>query len=93
MALQCGQPGDDDHGDDDHGDDDHGDDDHGHDHVDDNGCTCINGTTLRPSTFPNSDSNYDLLTLIYILKYSIQIGKVLNCCHCHPTQSLNLYQS
>ena len=47
MALQCGQPGDDDHGDDDHGDDDHGDDDHGHDHVDDNGCTCINGTALR----------------------------------------------
>ena len=51
MALQCGQPGDDDHGDDDHGDD----------HVDDNGCTCINGTTLRPSTFPNSDFNHDLL--------------------------------
>ena len=43
MALQCGQPGDDDHGDDDHGDDDHGDD----DHVDDNGCTCINGRAVR----------------------------------------------
>ena len=61
MALQCGQPGDDDHGDDDHGDDDHGDDDHGHDHVDDNGCTCINDTALRNSAFPNSDSNHDLL--------------------------------
>ena len=83
MALQCGQLGDDDHGDDDHGDD----------HGDDNGCTCINGTALRPSTFPNSDSNHDLLTLI-LMKYFIQKGKFLHCCHCHqPTQSLNLYQS
>ena len=41
--------------------DDGGGDDHGDDHVDDNSCTCINGTALRPSTFPHSDSNHDLL--------------------------------